>query len=218
MDDRFQFVERPAAPALAPIFRSRQQGEILAWLLDDEDREASLRDIARSLGVPGASVHREVERAQAAGLILSRRVGNVRLVRVNRESRFVAPLRQLLIMTFGVPARLAGVLASVDGVESAYLFGSWAARYEGVTGRRPVGDIDLLVLGSPDREEVYRSVLAVEPSLGYPVHVTLRSGRWLAEGGDSFHDTIVRQPLIQIVALDHAVTKDSAPATASVAH
>jgi hypothetical protein len=57
---------------------------------------------------------------------------------------------------------------------SAYLDGSWAARFAGETGRRPVGDIDLLVLGNPDRDEVYAAVSAVEPRLGRPVEVTIR--------------------------------------------
>jgi DNA-binding transcriptional ArsR family regulator len=124
-----QFVERSPAPTLLPILRSRQQGEILAWLLDDADREASLTELSRRLRVPASSVHREIQRAERAGLIVSRRVGQTRLVRANKQSRFLAPLRQLLVMSFGAPERLASALSNVSGVQSAHIFGSWAARY-----------------------------------------------------------------------------------------
>jgi len=38
-------------------------------------------------------------------------------------------------------------LAGVDGVEKAYIYGSWAARHEGEPGGVP-GDVDVLIIGS----------------------------------------------------------------------
>jgi len=218
MNSTIRFVEKSPAPTLLPILRSRQQGEILAWLLDDPDRETSLAELSQRLRVPISSVHREIKRAEQAGLIVSRRVGQTKLVRANRQSRFMAPLRQLLVMSFGVPDRLAWALADVPGVLSAYIFGSWAARYRDVPGIRPIGDVDLLVLGDPDRGEVYSRVTEAEPELGYPIQVTFRPGDWLETGVDSFHDTIVNRPLIQICGDGERVRNNSAASTASVAH
>jgi DNA-binding transcriptional ArsR family regulator len=84
--DILQFVDRTPAPSLLPILRSQQQqqqGEILALLLGDPDLDLSLTEIARLTGVPHPSVFREVERAERAGLVTSRKVGNNRLVRVH---------------------------------------------------------------------------------------------------------------------------------------
>ena len=58
-----QFVERQPAPALLPILRSQQQGEILALLLGDPALELSLTEIAARAGAPQSSVHREIERS-----------------------------------------------------------------------------------------------------------------------------------------------------------
>ncbi len=68
-----QFVDRTASPSLLPVLRSQQQGEILALLLGDPDLEVSLTEIARRTGAPHPSVHREVERAERAGLVTSRK-------------------------------------------------------------------------------------------------------------------------------------------------
>jgi DNA-binding transcriptional ArsR family regulator len=84
-------VEKSPAPPLLPIFRSQQQAEILALLLGDPDLELSITEIADRTGVPYPSVHREIERAEAAGLVTSRRIGNTRLVRVDTDRADRAP-------------------------------------------------------------------------------------------------------------------------------
>jgi DNA-binding MarR family transcriptional regulator len=59
-----------------PILRSQQQGEILALLLGDPDLEISLTEIAERTGAPHPSVYREIQRAEQAGLVTTRKVGN----------------------------------------------------------------------------------------------------------------------------------------------
>lgn len=194
----FQFVERTATPPLLPILRSRQQGELLALLLGDPALELSLSDLSRRLQMPTPSVHREVERAEQAGILASRRVGNVRLVRANSGSPYFEGLADVLTKAFGAPRLLADSLASVGGVERAVVYGSWAARFAGEPGDRPVGDIDLLVLGDPDRNELFERLRPLEDRLGRPVQVTVRSARWLEEGSGSFHDTVVSRPMVEL--------------------
>ena len=172
-------MEKSPAPKLLPILRSRQQAEILAWLLDNPDREASLTELSDRLDIPASSVHREVERAEQVGILVSRRIGATRLVRANGQSRYFDPLRQLLVMSYGVPERLTQALSKITGVQAAYIFGSWAASYEDVRSSRSVGDIDVLVLGNPQRDKVYQNLAVVEPQAGFPVQVTFRSGDWL---------------------------------------
>jgi hypothetical protein len=121
-------------------------------------------------------------------------------------------------MSFGVPERLAWALHGIPGIEAAHIFGSWAARYLDASGLRPVGDVDLLVLGDPDRDLVYARVAEVEPELGYPIQVTFRSGDWIERGTDSFHATVISRPLVQIVGAGESVRNESAASIASVAH
>jgi len=46
MKSILQFMDRSSAPALLPVLRSQQQGEILAMLLGDPDLEVSLTDLS----------------------------------------------------------------------------------------------------------------------------------------------------------------------------
>ena len=196
-----------------PIFRSRQQVEVLADILDDPEREQSLADLTRRLGIPTASVHREVERAEHAGIVTSRRVGKTRLVRADTSSPYFEPLRQLLVRAFGVPGKLREALADVDGIDAAYIFGSWAARWQGEKGSRPVGDIDVLVLGHPDRDRVYEAAHDIGLLVGREVQVQIRATDWLREGTGSFHDTVLSRPMVQVLP-DARSTNDVATSIA----
>ncbi len=193
-----QFVERSPAPALLPIFRSQQQAELLALLLGDPELELSLTALAERTGVPHPSVYREIERAEAAGLVMSRRVGRTRLVRSNVDSPYYQGLAEVLTRAFGVPAVLGNAVCKIGGVEDAFIFGSWAARHAGERGVRPVGDIDLLVLGTPARDALYDAVQQVERRLGREVQVTIRETRWLERGSGSFHDTVMSRPMLKL--------------------
>jgi len=163
-----QIVDRQPAPSLLPVLRSQQQGEILALILGDPELEVSLTEIAARTGAPHASVYREVHRAEQAGLVTTRKLGNVRLVRANTASPYYGGLSEILTRAFGVPAVLTEALQSVQGITAAYIYGSWAARHEGQPGQRPVGDIDVLILGEPDRDQLYAAVSAAEERAGYP--------------------------------------------------
>lgn len=191
-------METKSVPSLLPILRSRQQGEVLTYLLCDPDRETSMSELAHRVGVPLSSVHREVERAEAAGIVTSRRLGNTRFVRADTDSPYYDSLSDLLVKAFGPPHVLAEALDGVAGIEAAYVFGSWAARLHGVSGRRPVNDIDVLVLGEPDRGELYRALSGVEERLGRPVNVVIRDSEWLQDGSGGFHATVTERPVVAI--------------------
>jgi hypothetical protein len=131
-------------------------------------------------------VYREVQRAQEAGLVATRKIGNTRLVRADTGSPYYAGLADVLARAFGVPAILTEALRPVSGIDEAYIYGSWAARHAGETGRRPVGDIDVLLLGTPDRDELYEAAASAEKHLGRQVQATIREAGWLDSGSGSF--------------------------------
>jgi len=89
-------------------------------------------------------------------------------------------------------------LRQVNGISAAYIYGSWAARHEGETGQRPVGDIDVLVLGEPDRDQLYAALSDAEERLGRAVQATIREAHWLDTGSGAFHDTVISRPLLKL--------------------
>jgi predicted nucleotidyltransferase len=92
----------------------------------------------------------------------------------------------------------AGALRSVSGIDGAYIYGSWAARHSGEPGRRPVGHIDVLVLGTPDRDRLYEALGIAERKLGRQVQAAVRDADWLNSGSGSFHESVTSRPVLRL--------------------
>lgn len=81
------------------------------------------------------------------------------------------------------------------------MFGSWAARYLGQPGRAP-NDIDVLVIGSPDRDAVDDAADRAERRIGLPVQATVRTrAQWDAER-ESFIKEVRSRPLVLVLVGD----------------
>lgn len=185
------------APPLLPLLRSRLQADLLTLVLLSPGREWSLTELADRARGSVSSAQREMALAQEAGVVSSRRLGSARLVTA-AESPLTGPLTELLLRSFGPRQVIAEEFAGLARVDAAYLFGSWAARYAGQRGRAPA-DIDVLVIGRPDRDEVDEAAQRAGSRLGREVNVTIRSAQWWHEGADSFHREVTRRPIVTVL-------------------
>ena len=185
------------APALAPLLRSNAQGDILALVLLQPDQEFSLADIGRAVDALPATVHREVSRLVDATALLDRSVGRARLVRANPEYELAAPLTDLVLLTYGPKALLPGILRDVRGIEHAHIYGSWAARYEGESGPPP-RDVDVILIGSPSRAQMFDATREAERVLRREVNLTRVSvSDWDARA-TPFIQTVRSRPLVEL--------------------
>ncbi|TDC87846.1 ArsR family transcriptional regulator [Actinomadura sp. 7K507] len=188
---------RARAPAPLPIFRSHLQGELLARLLLGPEREASMLDLAVMLRVDLASVMREVERLARADLLTLRRTLAGRLVTRNAESPLYEPLTRLLMLTFGPAAVAAEEFGHLRAVRDVYLFGAWAARYNGVPGDQPA-DVEVLVLGDIDHATAHDAAQEAAARLGLPVHPVVRTLTQWQDDADPFLREIRAGPLTKL--------------------
>ena len=187
---------RTEAPLLAPIFRSDGQAQLLSTLLLTGD-ELSVTDLAERAGLAYPTAHREVARLLDAGILSERQVGRTRLIRANGESPLVDPLREILTIATGPVLFLAQELARIDGIESAFLYGSFAARLLGVPGTAP-HDIDVMVLGQPDVDAVYEACARIEAAVHRPVNPTILTAEEFA-APSAFLDNVRSGPVVTVI-------------------
>ncbi len=195
MQGKMRDMQTPAPPLL-PILRSSNQAEVLTFVLLNPDQEWSLTDVAQRTGVSLATTQREVSRAELTGILHSRRLGNMRLVQAV-NSPLTEPLTELLLRAFGPAKVIAEAVQKINGVETAIIFGSWAARYQGQSGPYPA-DIDLLILGAPDRDELDDAVTLATRRLAREVSPIIRANSWWTDGTDSFHETVTQRPYLVV--------------------
>jgi len=182
---------------LLPLLRSPLVGELLAWLFLHPEERYSVTELAYRLGTSASTVSREVDRLSEAEFVREERRGNLRLLRANVDNPLARPLGELLALTYGPAAVLGELFAAIDGVDEAYVYGSWAARYAGEEGPPP-RDIDVLVIGAADDDDLADAARVAERRLGREVNVHRVSTRAWRSGNDPFLTSVRARPLYPI--------------------
>lgn len=128
-------------------------------------QELHTREIARRVDADGHPVQRALEQLVDAGLVESRRLGNLRLWSVRRDSPLVPAVRDIVRRTSGVAERLRQRLMTMPDVQAAFLFGSYAS------GRDTLGsDIDLFIVGAVRWTALSKELRALAEELGREIN------------------------------------------------
>jgi hypothetical protein len=145
--------------------------------------------------IPG-NLHAEVERLVQSGILADRRAGRTRLLRAS-DSPLNRPLADLLVMGYGPKVAAERALREVPGIQRVYIGWSWAARYQGEAGRFP-HDIDVIIVGSPARDEATEAVASALRAIGHDAQVIFRSPAAWRDARDALTRTAKASPLVEL--------------------
>lgn len=184
---------------LLPLLRSRVTGALLALLYLHPDRDYTLAEAGKAIGASPKVMSTEADRLVTAGLVREARRGRARLIRAETGGPVSRPLTDLLAVTYGPLPVLTDLLSGFPGVEQAYIYGSWAARYLGEPGPVP-HDVDVLVVATTDEDKLYDLALEAESRLGREVNISVISPHyWEApDPADTFMRHVRERPLIKL--------------------
>jgi len=183
--------------ARLPLAANETTARVLALLSSMPGQELHTNEIVRRTGSLPNAVQRALTRSEAGGLIQSRRVGNLRLWRMDQKNPLYGPIRQMFARTRGIPARLAALLRSDRNIRLAFLFGSYVTAQDD-----PTSDIDLFVVGSPDWVALGQAVSASGRQVGReinPVVWTEEDLRRPAPTQRSFLDSVLAAPILWLI-------------------
>lgn len=181
---------------LLPLFRSEMQVRLLALLLLQPERSWTLKGLTDTLAAPQSSVHRELNRAEAAGIIRRDATARPHQFRAVTGEPLHQPLATLLRRSVGVEEQLRSALERSD-VLAAVIYGSWASET-----RRPDSDIDVLVVGDADLRELRRRLRPVGKTAGRTVDLTVLAAdefRRLLADRSSFARRVLEEPATPLV-------------------
>jgi predicted nucleotidyltransferase len=188
---------RTKAPSVLPLFRSDLQARLLAILLLEGDVPIATPELADRTEAAPASLSRELQRLETAGIVEHDRVGRTKRYRAAVASPLYEPLRELVERTLGVEKLLQAQLADIPGLQAAAIIGSWAAGRLG-----PESDIDVLVVGDVERDRLLEAARNVERVVGREINVTAyRPEEFQRRRRESagFVATALSRPLVPIV-------------------
>lgn len=185
-------------PALLPIFRSPQQLKVFAHLLINAGKEFTVPELVHVTKVSQPTVWREIDRLAKAALVISESVGRSKVIKANEDSPYFPELRSLAMKLLGPAVILGERLEDLDGVEDAYIFGSWARRYEGEFGPPPA-DIDVLIVGDADPDDAEDACKGLQELFDVEVNsVVVSRSDWKA-ARSGFLQQVKKGPLVPVV-------------------
>ena len=182
---------------MLPLFRSEGQARLLARIYLLADRPAPVSELARELGVDRGTLTREADRLEQAGLIRSERLGRQRILHPDRDSLYYPELSTLLLKALGPASLIEPAVTELQGVERAFLIGSWAARYLGDPGPPP-GDVDVLLIGTPEWGAVARMARELTDTLGQEVNPTILSLEQWEDAESGFVRQVRQEPRLEL--------------------
>jgi len=150
--------------------RSKVRQRLLAYYFTNPASRHHLRDLADRLSVDPSNLSRELRSLERQGLFQSEVSGRQKYFRLNREYPLFREVRGIVAKTIGAAPLIAQAVKPIQGIEEAYLYGSFARNQQDA-----VSDIDLLVIGSPRSEALAEAARKLERQLGREINYTVLS-------------------------------------------
>ena len=150
--------------------RSKARQRLLAYDFSNPAARHPPRDLVGRLYIDPSNLSRELRRLENDGLFRSEVSGRQKYFRLNPEYPLFKEVRSIVAKTVGAVPLLSQSLKAIEGIEEAYLFGSFARNQQDAAS-----DIDVLVVGAPPGEALAEAMRKLERRLGREVNYTVLS-------------------------------------------
>jgi predicted nucleotidyltransferase len=177
--------------------RSQLRRKLLTFFYVNRSARAYVRQLAGALHADSTNVSRELARLEREGFLRSETEGRQRYYSINRSYPYLKPLFALLQGSVGIQPALQHALKAIRGVQSAWLFGSFAKNEEDAAS-----DIDLLIMGQPDQAQLASKIRETEKALRREINYTVLTPQELErrlQAGDPFIADIWNGERIELI-------------------
>jgi uncharacterized protein len=157
--------------ALSDVLFGQIRGGVLALLYGQADKSFYVRQIARRIHASVGTVQRELEKLAKVELITREPLGNLVFYRANQRNPVFLEMKALVGKTVGVFNILSSAVGKLaEAVTIAFVYGSVARKEE-----KADSDIDLMIIGNVELDEVLTRLSGAETKLGRAVNPTVYS-------------------------------------------
>ena len=154
---------------LTDVLFGTYRKKVLSLLLLHPDTDYHVRELARQTGTAPGTLHKELAKLAAIGLLLRKTQGNQVRYQANQQCPVFPELAGLLRKTPGAAEILAAALLPL-APPLALIFGSIASGTETASS-----DIDLLIIGDIGFAEVVRATPPAQAELGRDINPVVYS-------------------------------------------
>ena len=152
------------------IAKSKIRQKILKLLFANEEKSFYLSEIARIAGTSAGNAQRDLEKLVKEGIAKSDKKANLRYYSLDKKNPAFADIENIVRKTIGIEAELAEIFRKLKGVDFVFIFGSYVKE-----GLKNESDIDIVIIGKPDEDELNRKISQLEKTIGREINYHLYS-------------------------------------------
>jgi len=164
---------QPSSLGAALLGRTREA--VIGLLFTGPTVGLHVREIARRTGFSAPTVARELRMLEAIGVVTSEAIGRQVSYRANPACAIYPELQSIAVKTWGLRGRVGTAISSLEGIEAAFIYGSFAAGQA-----HPTSDVDVTVsfatsngtaTAGSRRQNTCRSTNATTPNTTQPTAI-----------------------------------------------
>lgn len=153
---------------LLEITKSRLRQKTLSYFFTNSDANLYLREIASILKEDAGNLSKELANLEKKGIFNSNLRGNQKYFCLNKKYPLYEELNSIIFKTIGIEGNLRKIVNEIDGIIFSFIYGSFAQNKENNTS-----DIDVLIVGNPDEDELMKRIDDLEKKLGREINYNI---------------------------------------------
>ena len=145
---------------LLNLAKSTLKQKLLGYYFTNPEAKHYVRELAAYLNVDPTNLSRELRRLEKEGIFISEKRGLQKYFSINKNYALYDEFKSTIFKTVGVQGKLRELINEFSEIKLAFIYGSYAKGGEGASS-----DIDLIIVGSPDRERLTSEINKLESRL-----------------------------------------------------
>ena len=182
------------------ITKSKTREAILELYFNHEGKKYYLRELERILHFPVQNIRRELLKLEKTGIFKREKSGNQVYYFLNIESPIFNDFKNIIAKTIGVENRLRVALSNLNGINKAFIFGSFADKTVDA-----LSDIDIMIVGDINEDALIEIISNLESKFEREINYHIFSKKEFIRKNqekDSFISRILSKPTISLIE-DH---------------
>lgn len=146
-------------------FRSKITQKILNLFFLNEKERFYINELAKLLKEDPANIHKKLLQLKKEGILSDEFSGKERYFFLNPKYPFLKEYKKIILKGFGFEKILKEKLSKLEGIDSVYIFGSYAENKLSLES-----DIDVLIIGNADTIELQKLLVGIQKLTGREIN------------------------------------------------
>lgn len=186
------------------IFKSKARLSLFRLYYTNPDKEYYLRELERILSTPVSIIRKELVSLERSGMFKLTRKANLCYYSLNKDYPLYEELKNIVFKTVGIQGALKGLLLSIPGIETAFIYGSYAKEQDNAKS-----DVDLFIIGNIDEDLLLPGINELEEKLHREINYSLYSrGNFdkKKKEHDPFIENVTENQKIFLIGEEHDIS------------